>query len=97
MPPWRQWYTGREAIRSFFAVAWKTCGGLRLVATAANGQPAFAVYELSGDGQWDHNPAMGPCFLVGGFLVGEYLLLEHEHFLVVPGSRHHPQGVAYHA
>ncbi len=44
MPPWLQWYAGREAIRSFFAMAWKTCTGLRLVSTAANGQPAFAVY-----------------------------------------------------
>ncbi len=53
MPPWLQWYAGRRAIRSFFAAAWKTCGGLRLVPTAANGQPAFAVYERSAaDGPW---------------------------------------------
>ena len=53
MPPWLQWFAGREAIRSFFAMAWKTCGGLRLVPTAANGQPAFAVYEYSGsDAAW---------------------------------------------
>jgi RNA polymerase sigma-70 factor (ECF subfamily) len=47
MPPWLQWLEGRETIGSFFAGAWKTCGGLRLVPTAANGQPAFAVYEYS--------------------------------------------------
>jgi RNA polymerase sigma-70 factor (ECF subfamily) len=53
MPPWRQWYLGRTAIGSFFATAWKICGGLRLTPTAANGQPAFAVYEHSGaDGRW---------------------------------------------
>ena len=53
MPPWLQWYAGREAIRSFIGVAWKICGGLRLVPTAANGQPAFAVYERTGaDGRW---------------------------------------------
>jgi RNA polymerase sigma-70 factor, ECF subfamily len=53
MPPWLEWYAGRAAIRSFFALAWKTCGGLRLVPTAANGQPAFAVYEYSdADAQW---------------------------------------------
>jgi RNA polymerase sigma-70 factor, ECF subfamily len=50
MPPWLQWYAGRAAIRSFFAMAWQTCGGLRLAPTAANGQPAFAVYGRSGDG-----------------------------------------------
>lgn len=53
MPPWLQWYVGREAVRTFFAVAWRTCGGLRLIPTAANGQPAFAVYEYSqADRQW---------------------------------------------
>jgi RNA polymerase sigma-70 factor, ECF subfamily len=53
MPPWLEWYAGREAIRSFFDAAWKTCGGLRLLPTAANGQPAFAVYERSAtDGRW---------------------------------------------
>jgi RNA polymerase sigma-70 factor (ECF subfamily) len=53
MPPWLQWYVGREPIRSFIGRAWKTCGGLRLVPMAANGQPAFALYEYSGeDGRW---------------------------------------------
>jgi RNA polymerase sigma-70 factor (ECF subfamily) len=47
MPPWREWFVGRETIGSFFGAAWKTCNGLRLVPTGANGQPAFAVYELS--------------------------------------------------
>jgi RNA polymerase sigma-70 factor (ECF subfamily) len=53
MPPWLQWYLGRDAIGAFFAMAWNHCGGLRLVPTAANGQPAFAVYEYSdADGRW---------------------------------------------
>jgi len=53
MPPWLQWYVGRKAIRSFIAVAWKTCGGLRLLPIAANGQPAFALYEHSQQsGRW---------------------------------------------
>ena len=53
MPPWRQWYAGRYAIREFFALAWNTVGGLRLAPTAANGQPAFAVYaRATADSQW---------------------------------------------
>jgi RNA polymerase sigma-70 factor (ECF subfamily) len=48
MPPWLQWFIGREVIGTFFAAAWKTCGGLHLVPTSANGQPAFAIYEFSG-------------------------------------------------
>ena len=54
MPPWLQWFIGREAIGTFFAAAWKTCGGLHLVPTAANGQPAFAIYEFSdADKRWN--------------------------------------------
>ena len=54
MPPWREWFIGRDTIGSFFGEAWKTCNGLRLAPTGANGQPAFAVYELSAgpDPRW---------------------------------------------
>ena len=45
MPPLPQWYLGREAIRTFFAFAFKTYGGFRMVPTAANGEPAFAAYS----------------------------------------------------
>jgi RNA polymerase sigma-70 factor, ECF subfamily len=44
MPPLPQWYAGREAIRTFFEWAFKAYDGYRMVATAANGQPAFAAY-----------------------------------------------------
>jgi RNA polymerase sigma-70 factor (ECF subfamily) len=53
MPPLAQWYAGREAIRAFFAEAWRVYGGFRLVPTAANRQPAFAAYSRTGsDTQW---------------------------------------------
>jgi RNA polymerase sigma-70 factor, ECF subfamily len=51
MPPWLQWFAGRQVIGSFFAAAWKTCGGLHLVPARSNGQPAFAVYEFSETGK----------------------------------------------
>ncbi len=52
MPPWRQWYLGRKAIRAFFAWAWESpCyAPFALVPTAANRQPAFAVYHRSQEG-----------------------------------------------
>ncbi|HVA92470.1 MAG TPA: sigma-70 family RNA polymerase sigma factor [Chloroflexota bacterium] len=52
MPPWRQWYQGREAIRAFFAWAWRSngTGPFRLVPTGANRQPAFALYTRGPDG-----------------------------------------------
>ncbi len=52
MPPWREWYAGRDAIHAFFAIAWTQCHGLRLLATEANGCPAFAVYEQGADGRF---------------------------------------------
>lgn len=53
MPPWLLWYVGSESIGAFFQIAWRVCGGLRLVPIAANGQPAFAVYERSAEGRWE--------------------------------------------
>ncbi len=51
MPPWRQWYLGRQAIRDFFV--WirqhRELAAWRLVRTGANGQPAFAHYARIGD------------------------------------------------
>lgn len=51
MPPFREWFAGREAIRGFFAYAWTTRGyaGFRLLPTRANGQPAFALYSRTHD------------------------------------------------
>jgi RNA polymerase sigma-70 factor, ECF subfamily len=53
MPPLRQWYAGRDAIRAFHGKVWKSYGGFRLLSTGANGQPAFALYsrDLTG-GPW---------------------------------------------
>ena len=50
MPPWRQWYQGRESIRSFFGKVWNAYGGFRLVPVGANRQPAFALYSRSKGG-----------------------------------------------
>jgi RNA polymerase sigma-70 factor (ECF subfamily) len=50
MPPYREWFSGRDAIRGVFAWAWSRYlgpGAFRLVRTAANRQPAFAVYTRS--------------------------------------------------
>jgi RNA polymerase sigma-70 factor, ECF subfamily len=44
MPPWPQWYRGREAIRAFFQAAWKSYGSFHLIPIHANRQAAFAIY-----------------------------------------------------
>jgi RNA polymerase sigma-70 factor (ECF subfamily) len=55
MPPWSEWYRGRDAIRAVFAWAWKEMpfGGYRLFETSANGQPAFGLYAV---GRGDSKP-----------------------------------------
>ncbi len=54
MPPWRQWYAGRDSIRNFFGTVWKFYRGFRLVPIAANTQPAFALYTLAAEpGLWN--------------------------------------------
>ncbi len=55
MPPSRAWYRGREAIRRFIAATLFGGGDegrFRLVATRANGAPAFAVYERGEGGPY---------------------------------------------
>ncbi len=41
MPPWLQWFFGRETIGTFFTAAWKTCGGLHLVPTSREWAASF--------------------------------------------------------
>ncbi len=54
MPPWREWYRGREALGRFLAVANRPGGHgpFRLIPTAANAQPAFAFYYRPAGGPW---------------------------------------------
>jgi RNA polymerase sigma-70 factor (ECF subfamily) len=46
MPPLPEWYRGRETLAAFFRWVWRPSGArpFRLVPTAANRQPAVAVY-----------------------------------------------------
>ena len=54
MPPWRQWYQGRDAISVFCARTGRPGGHapFRLVPTAANGMPAFAFYSRWQSPEW---------------------------------------------
>jgi RNA polymerase sigma-70 factor, ECF subfamily len=57
MPPWQYWYRGRDSIGAFFSKVWCAYRGFRLVATGANGQPAFALYssKLESDSYHAHS------------------------------------------
>ena len=51
MPPWREWFVGREPIAAFVTWAWRSAADRqRLVPTAANGQPAFGYYRQARSG-----------------------------------------------
>lgn len=45
MPPFEQWFVGRDEIFEFWQGPGEGCRGSRLVATVANGLPAFAQYK----------------------------------------------------
>jgi len=51
MPPTPDWFAGRSAVAGFLAAhALGQPGAIRMVTTAANGQPALAAYLRDGDG-----------------------------------------------
>jgi RNA polymerase sigma-70 factor, ECF subfamily len=54
MPPWRQWFRGRDMVGRVFAWTGRPGGNgpFRLMATAANGQPAFAFYSRFQGSEW---------------------------------------------
>ena len=54
MPPWREWYQGKDALRTFFAFTARPGGHapFRLVPTAANGQIAFAFFSRWRSPEW---------------------------------------------
>jgi RNA polymerase sigma-70 factor (ECF subfamily) len=50
MPPWREWFSGRDAVGAFLAAApLRIDARWRAIPTTANGQLAFALYD------WDAN------------------------------------------
>jgi RNA polymerase sigma-70 factor, ECF subfamily len=62
MPPWQEWYLGPDAIRGFLKWGMREGRRFRLVATRANGQPAFGQYMWQAE-----NPAAG--FQAHAFIV----------------------------
>jgi len=52
MPPYTLWLEGRDEIGKWFLGTGIGCKGARMVATSANGRPAFANYRPAGPGRW---------------------------------------------
>ena len=68
MPPMREWFAGRAAVRGFFAWAWgpEGPGPFRLLQTNANAQPAFALYGRAPDADGYTPQAIQVLTLAGG-------------------------------
>ncbi|WP_285595510.1 sigma-70 family RNA polymerase sigma factor [Kineosporia sp. NBRC 101731] len=52
MPPLNLWLSGTQEITAWMTGPGYECRGSRLVATSANGMPAFAQYRVAPDGGW---------------------------------------------
>jgi RNA polymerase sigma-70 factor (ECF subfamily) len=52
MPPYELWLQGRDEVGKWFLGTGIGCKGARLIATSANGRPAFANYRVAGPGRW---------------------------------------------
>jgi RNA polymerase sigma-70 factor, ECF subfamily len=52
MPPFPTWFRGRADVGRFLATRFRLANDNRLIATAANGQPAFGVYTRDRDGAY---------------------------------------------
>jgi RNA polymerase sigma-70 factor (ECF subfamily) len=50
MPPIPTWFTGRDTVLAFLDKRMQALGEATVIATSANGQPAFAVYGRDHDG-----------------------------------------------
>jgi RNA polymerase sigma-70 factor (ECF subfamily) len=53
MPPRALWLQGVDTLRAWWLGNGSTCRGIRLVPTAANGAPAFALYKPTVDGGFE--------------------------------------------
>jgi RNA polymerase sigma-70 factor (ECF subfamily) len=71
MPPVSEWYSGRESIGRFVAAEWPVLGPFRLVATRANGQPAFGLYGSGPTGGASYRPLTLQVLRIEAGLVAE--------------------------
>jgi RNA polymerase sigma-70 factor (ECF subfamily) len=53
MPPWALWLQGRDEMGKWYLGQGIGCKGSRLLATSANGCPAFGSYRPAGPGVWE--------------------------------------------
>jgi RNA polymerase sigma-70 factor (ECF subfamily) len=68
MPPMPVWFAGRDAVIAFLATAapFSSRGSFRMVPVTANGQPAFAAYQIGTDGAFHAHAITVPTLTPSG-------------------------------
>jgi RNA polymerase sigma-70 factor (ECF subfamily) len=81
MPPWREWYAGRQSIRALLAWRWPPHRGWRnlLVPTAANRQPWFAQYRVDRDHPEGSPSSIHALTLEGGAIAAVTYFIDPDH------------------
>ena len=70
MPPYDLWLRGIEHIRAWFLGPGAPCRGSKLIATTANGLPAYGQYRPNADGSGHHPWGLGVLEISSGRIVG---------------------------
>ena len=92
MPPYELWLEGREAVIGWWVGPGAGCAGSRLVATSANGLPAFGQYRPSGPGGRHEPWALQVLEFDGDQIVEFSFFLDTDTLFPLFGLPHHPDG-----
>jgi RNA polymerase sigma-70 factor, ECF subfamily len=89
MPPYDLWLRGRDEVVAWMVGPGAGCEGSRLVATAANGMPAFGQYRRSASGQGHEPWALQIVEVVDGTITGLNAFLDTERWFPTFGLPDH--------
>jgi RNA polymerase sigma-70 factor (ECF subfamily) len=70
MPPYGMWLSGRDQMLTWFVGTGIGCRGSRMIATVANGMPAFGQYRVAEDGRGHEAWALQVLELSDGRITG---------------------------
>lgn len=94
MPPFEMWLQGRDEVVAWWTGPGIECRGSRLVATAANGAPAFGQYRPSGPGGRHEPWALQVLDVADGRIVGVHSFLDTARWFPLFDLPDHPDEVA---
>ena len=90
MPPYALWLRGHEDIVKWMLGPGAECEGSRMIATTANGSPAFGQYRPSGPGGRHEPWGLHVLEIVGGEIVALNVFLDTANLFPLFGLPQHP-------